>query len=321
MDSTYFQRIKSEASRLNMKINEKELRKICKHFGGSVKLFSSLEKYGWSSLLICRTIVEHYGVFPVIFTSKVTPRNGDCMHIGLRDGAKFSPPLQRKNLQKMYNTEMMWDQEKPRKDAETIENEEIYVEKDTKLGRRKINLAAMDLFSGHCNKSADSCDWNHHNIKPAEMTNDEWEGFWKLIMKPGVFDLPSKLGPLAENISDAQITLAAHFLRSHIIVFNGETNTILFVDGNYFKPGNVKTDSFPFILGRSKDHYQTLIPDPVEDHTAYEKIRDYVHEQVSQNEIGEVIMRSIKEKSASDDNESLPGPFMETISGKLIIYI
>ena len=316
MDSTCFERIKSEASRLNMKMNEKELRNICKHFGGSVQLFLSHERYGWFSLLFCRTIVDHYGEFPVRFSSKVTPRNGDCMHIGLKDGAKFSLPLQKIDLKNMFFKEMMWDRKKPRKDVEITDNDNDDL--DTKFIRRKMNVAAMSLFSGHCSKPAESCDWNHHNIKPADMTTEDWEGFWKLIMKPGIFDLPSEKGPLAGHISDAQITLAAHFLRSHIIIFNGETNKIVFIDGNYFKPGNVESD-FPFILGRSRDHYQTLIPDDRKCQP-YAKIREYVHDMVFDHECGEAIMRSIKDKSASDDEESLPEPFMETISGKLIIY-
>ena len=318
MDFWCFQRIKGWAKDLNMKITQGELENICKHFGGSAQLVSTLERYGKSNLLFFRTIVKHYQECPVTLASKVTPPNGDCMHIGLKDGAKFSPPLQKIDLKKMFYTEMMWDKKKkPRENVEIIDND-IYDDLDTTCCRRKMNGAAMALFSGHCSKPAETCDWNHHNIKPADMTTEAWEGFWKLIMEPGVFDLPSKLGPLAGDISDAQITLAAHFLRSHILIFDGEMKRIVFIDGNYFKPGNVESD-FPFLLGRSRDHYQTLIPDDRHPE-AYAKIRDYVHEMVFDHETGEAVMKSIKDQSSSDEDETIAGPLIETISGKLIIY-
>ena len=124
-------------------------------------------------------------------------------------------------------------------------------------------------------------------------------------MKPGVFDLPSNLGPVAEDISDSTLTLAAFYLKRHIIVFHGEHNLIHFVDGNFFKRGNVE-DYAPFILGKTRSHYQTLVPDDSDEH-AYQKIRDYVSKKSFEYAREEAIELSIKQKSASDDEESHQG--------------
>ena len=124
-------------------------------------------------------------------------------------------------------------------------------------------------------------------------------------MKPGVFDLPSNLGPLAGDISDSTLPLAAFYLRKHILVFHGEQNLIQLVDGNFFKRGNVEDDA-PFILGKTRSHYQTLVPDD-SDPKAYQKIRDFVRKQSFEFARDEAIELSIKQKSASDDKESHHG--------------
>ena len=124
-------------------------------------------------------------------------------------------------------------------------------------------------------------------------------------MKPGVFDLPSNLGPVAEDISDSTLTLAAFYLKRHILVFHGELNLILFVDGNFFKRGNVE-DYAPFILGKTRSHYQCLVPDDT-DPNAYQKIRDYVSKKSFEYARDEAIELSIKQKSASEAEDSGSG--------------
>ena len=164
----------------------------------------------------------------------------------------------------------------------------------------------MDVYSGHCSKPAESCNFNHNvNIKPGDMSDKDWKKYWVELMKPGVFDLPSNLGPVAENISDSTLTLAAFYLKRHILVFHGEHNLIHFVDGNFFKRGNVEDDA-PFILGKTRSHYQTLVPDD-SDPEAYQKIRDFVRKQSFEFARDEAIELSIKQKSASDDENSQHG--------------
>ena len=124
-------------------------------------------------------------------------------------------------------------------------------------------------------------------------------------MKPGVFDLPSNLGPIAENISDSTLTLAAFYLKRHILVFHGELNLVHFVDGNFFKRGNVEDDA-PFILGKTRNHYQTLVPDDSDEH-AYQKIRDYVRKKSLEYACDEAIELSIRQKSASEAEDSHNG--------------
>ena len=128
---------------------------------------------------------------------------------------------------------------------------------------------------------------------------DEWDtSFYKRKSK-GV-DLGGYSGHFSKP-DDATLTLAAFFLRSNILVFDGDRNKVDFYDGNLLKQGNV-VNTFPFLLGHSKKQYQALIPDD-RDSVAYKKIRDYVIEIILNIHIREAEKRS-----------------KETISSKYKIY-
>ena len=277
---------------------ENDLKGLIEHYG----VFNLLELldgnevkegYGLSALTYLRTMLKHRGEFPVKFGPNRTPGEGDCMLYGLRDGALDNPQLQAKKEQFL-------------KDLNCERENMVNGSWDTTMYRRKSCHFGMQIYAGHCSKPAESCKFNHNvNIKPSDMPKQDWKTYWGELMKPRVFDLPSNLGPIAENISDSTLTLAAFYLKRHIIVFHGEHNLIHFVDGNLFKRGNVE-DYAPFILGKTRNHYQTLVPDD-SDPEAYQKIRDFVRKQSFEYARDEAIELSIKQKSASDDENSQHG--------------
>ena len=277
---------------------ENDLKDLIEHYG----VFNLLELldgnevkegYGWSSLTYLRTMLKYRDEFPVKFGPNLTPGEGDCMLYGLRDGALDNPQLQAKKEQFL-------------KDLNCERENMVNGSWDTTMYRRKSCHFGMQIYAGHCSKPAESCKFNHNvNIKPSDMPKQDWKTYWGELMKPRVFDLPSNLGPIAENISDSTLTLAAFYLKRHIIVFHGEHNLIHFVDGNLFKRGNVEDDA-PFILGKTRNHYQCLVPDD-SDPEAYQKIRDFVRKQSFEYARDEAIELSIKQKSASDDEESHHG--------------
>ena len=272
---------------------ENDLKDLIQHHG-VFNLLELLDFYGWSSLTFLRTMLKNREECPVKVASEATTADGDCMINGLVDGALHNPQLEGSK----------------KKFLEDLECKPEYVlpngKWDTSYYRRKSCHFGMDVYSGHCSKPAESCKFNHNvNIKPVDMSNNDWKKYWVELMKPGVFDLPSNLGPVAEDISDSTLALAAFYLKRHILVFHGEHNLIHFVDGNFFKRGNVEDDA-PFILGKTRSHYQTLVPDD-SDPEAYQKIRDFVRKQSFEFARDEAIELSIKQKSASDDENSQHG--------------
>ena len=63
---------------------------------------------------------------------------------------------------------------------------------------------------------------------------------------------------------------------------------------------------FPITIGKTRNHYQTLVPDDSDEH-AYQKIRDYVRKKSLEYACDEAIELSIRQKSASDKEESHHG--------------
>ena len=280
-------------------VPKNDLKQVIQHYGvfNLLELLDGKEGregYGWPSLTYMRTMLKYREECPVKFGPKITTANGDCMLIGLRDGALDNPQL--KGRKQIFLQDL------------NCEREDLVTGNwDTTKYRRKSCHFGMEIYAGHCSKPAESCKFNHNvNIKPVDMSNKDWKTYWVELMKPGVFDLPSNLGPLAGNISDSTLPLAAFYLKRHILVFHGEMNSIEFVDGNVFKRGNVEDDA-PFILGKSRNHYQTLVPDDDSDPQAYQKIRDYVRKKSFEYARDEAIELSIKLKSASDDDDSHHG--------------
>ena len=99
---------------------------------------------------------------------------------------------------------------------------------------------------------------------------------------------------------DSTLTLAAYFLKSNILVFDGDRNKVDVYDGNLLEQDNV-VNTFPFLLGHSRKQYQALIPDNIGDPEAYQKIRKYAADIILKHQIREAVKRS-----------------METISSKYI---
>ena len=99
---------------------------------------------------------------------------------------------------------------------------------------------------------------------------------------------------------DSTLALAAHFLKSNILVFDGDRNKVDFYDGNLLEQDNV-VNTFPILLGHSRKQYQALIPDDIGDREAYPKIRKYAVDIILKHQIREAVKRS-----------------METISSKYI---
>ena len=99
---------------------------------------------------------------------------------------------------------------------------------------------------------------------------------------------------------DSTLALAAHFLKSNILVFDGDRNKVDFYDGNLLEQDNV-VNTFPILLGHSRKQYQALIPDNIGDPEAYQKIRKYAVDIILKHQIREAVKRS-----------------METISSKYI---
>ena len=276
-------------------VSENDLQQVIDHYGGPSNLCDVLDFYSWPTLTFFTTMLKYREECPVKLLPKATPGTGDCMIYGLIDGALHNPQLQ--------------DSKKKLLEALECKPENVLPNGtwNTSQYRRKSCHFGMQLYSGHCSKPAESCKFNHSvNIKPADMSNTDWKKYWVELMKPGVFDLPSNLGPLAGDISDSTLPLAAFYLRKHIIVFHGEQNLIQLVDGNFFKRGNVE-DFVPLILGKSRNHYQTLVPDDDSDDQAYQKIRDFVSDKSFENARNLAIELSIRQKSASDDDDSRHG--------------
>ena len=276
-------------------VSENDLQQVIDHYGGPSNLCDVLDFYSWPTLTYLPTMLKYRKKCPVKLGPYRTIGTGDCMHYGLRDGALHNPQLQSSQKKLLEDLEC--------KPENVLPNGTW----DTSNYRRKSCHFGMQLYSGHCSKPAESCKFNHSvNIKPADMSNTDWKKYWVELMKPGVFDLPSNLGPLAGDISDSTLPLAAFYLRKHIIVFHGEQNLIQLVDGNFFKRGNVE-DFVPLILGKSRNHYQTLVPDDDSDDQAYQKIRDFVSAESFENARNLAIELSIRQKSASDDDDSRHG--------------
>ena len=276
-------------------VSENDLQQVIDHYGGPSNLCDVLDFYSWPTLTFLPTMLKYREECPVKLLPKATPGTGDCMIYGLIDGALHNPQLQGSQKKLLEALECKPENVLPNGTWNTSQY------------RRKSCHFGMQLYSGHCSKPAESCKFNHSvNIKPADMSNTDWKKYWVELMKPGVFDLPSNLGPLAGDISDSTLPLAAFYLRKHILVFHGEQNLIQLVDGNFFKRGNVE-DYVPLILGKSRNHYQTLVPDDDSDDQAYQKIRDFVSDQSFENARNLAIELSIKQKSASDDDDSHHG--------------
>ena len=101
---------------------------------------------------------------------------------------------------------------------------------------------------------------------------------------------------------DSTLALAAHFLKSNILVFDGDRNKVDFYDGNLLEQDNV-VNTFPILLGHSRKQYQALIPDNIGDPEAYQKIRKYAVDIILKHQIREAVKRS-----------------METISSKYLYF-
>ena len=92
---------------------------------------------------------------------------------------------------------------------------------------------------------------------------------------------------------DSTLALAAHFLKSNILVFDGDRNKVDFYDGNLLEQDNV-VNTFPFLLGHSRKQYQALIPDNIRDLEAYPKIRKYAVDIILKHQIREAVKRSME---------------------------
>ena len=92
---------------------------------------------------------------------------------------------------------------------------------------------------------------------------------------------------------DSTLALAAHFLKSNILVFDGDRNKVDFYDGNLLEQDNV-VNTFPFLLGHSRKQYQALIPDNIGDPEAYQKIRKYAVDIILKHQIREAVKRSME---------------------------
>ena len=173
---------------------------------------------------------------------------------------------------------------------------------DSTCVRRKWCHVGQDYLSGKWDSKM--------NIRPDTVTDREWRSIWRELSQDEVFTLPVAMGEVAANCSDFIVTIAAHRLKSHIIVFEGLTNEIQFVDGNTFVEGNVD-NQFPFILGHTRSHYQSMIPDKNVEN-AYEKILAFCEEKAFQNRIGSALIRSVQVTTSAIDDPK-PGPSTQDV--------
>ena len=124
----------------------------------------------------------------------------------------------------------------------------------TFLRWRFVTGASEWLSGGHGSKQ------NDQNI--LGYTDQEWESIWSSMLEDGAWAMPSLKDNMGNHLKDnfapeLLIKFIAHDLKSHIIVFDLQLNSIQFCSGNHIKSDNVIFDS-PLLLYATGSHFQAV---------------------------------------------------------------
>ena len=126
-----------------------------------------------------------------------------------------------------------------------------------------------------CEIAIDLCDGKEYTIDDLKqkskvnlrqnLNKQDWTKIWKKIKTDKLWTFKKEFldgfpdgGQVANNCIDMLLGVLAHHLKSNILVFDGPTNNLLFINGNAFLNGNV-TNYVPFLVGHSQGHYLSLI--------------------------------------------------------------
>ena len=177
---------------------------------------------------------------------------------------------------------------------------------DSRRIRNLVCEIAIDLCDGKEYTIDDLKQKSKVNLR-GNLNNQDWKRIWKTIKTDKLWTFSKAFldefpdgGEVANNCIDMLLGVLAHHLKSNILVFDGPTNTLQFINGNAFLNGNV-TNYVPFLVGHTQGHYQVLVPDVKKVPNAKQIILDYCLHESDQCQIDQA-----KEYSRMDTLSLVP---------------
>ena len=192
-----------------------------------------------------------------------------------------------------------------------------------------------------CEIAIDLCDGKEYTIDGLKqkskvnlrqnLNNQDWKKIWKKIKTDKLWTFKKEFldgfpdgGQVANDCIDMLLGVLAHHLKSNILVFDGPTNNLLFINGNAFLNGNV-TNYVPFLVGHSQGHYQVLVPDVEKVPNAKQIILDYCLHWSDQCQIDQAKeysrMDTLSLMPPSSDTTSIKGNIGFSLTSHILILL
>ena len=163
------------------------------------------------------------------------------------------------------------------------------------------------------------------------LNNQDWKKIWKKMKTDTLWTFSKTFldkfpdgGDVANDCIDMLLGVVAHYLKSNILVFDGPSNTLQFINGNAFVNGNV-TNYVPFLVGHSRGHYQVLVPDVEKVPNANQIILDYCLHWSDQCQIDQAKeysrMDMLSLMPPSSDTTSIKGNIGFSLTSHILILL
>ena len=252
------------------------------------------------------------------------------MLCSLRDNLDHNEMFRNMPAQKLNEIKALfyYKHKRPANKKDNIERTETW---DSRIMRNIVCEIGLDICAGK--------EYTVENLKQkskvnfrenSDLTNEHWKRIWKKIKtdKLWTFDntfleqFPDR-GDVANNCIDMLLGVVAHYLKSNIVVFDGPTNTLQFINGNAFLNGNV-TNYVPFLVGHSRGHYQVLVPDVKKVSNAKQIILSYSlkeSDRCKMDQAKEDLRMKTSSLMPSSDSASIAGNIGFSLTSHILILI